>query len=371
MDGQESRQTDVAIIGGGVAGLNAARLLVAAGLDVRLLEARGRLGGRVLTVDATGAESGDGFDLGPSWVWPKMQPVIGPFLDELGIRTFAQRGQGDVVFERMSREPAQRYAGGREEAGSRRIEGGAAVIVRELSRRVPPGSILLATTVSALSHEQDSVMITMHRDGVEQTLRARQVILAVPPRLAEATITLAPELPGDTAALWSATPTWMAPHAKFFALYEKPFWLDDGFSGTAQSMVGPMLEIHDATTLSGQAALFGFLGLGAAERSTLTEEAITQAGIAQFVRLFGPDAASPVATILKDWAADPLTATATDAASLGHPHSGTWIEGPWADMLHLAGSEVSPTEAGYLAGAIEASRNAVAEVISVLSMQSS
>ncbi|MUG03838.1 FAD-dependent oxidoreductase, partial [Bacillus tequilensis] len=89
MDGQESRQTDVAIIGGGVAGLNAARLLVAEGLDVRLLEARGRLGGRVLTVDATGAESGDGFDLGPSWVWPTMQPVIAPFLDELGIRTYA------------------------------------------------------------------------------------------------------------------------------------------------------------------------------------------------------------------------------------------------------------------------------------------
>jgi monoamine oxidase len=113
MDTQDSRQTDVAIIGGGVAGLNAARLLVAAGVDVRVLEARGRLGGRVLTVNASGAESSDGFDLGPSWVWPKMQPVIGPFLDELGIRTYPQRGQGDVVFERMSREPAQRYAGDR------------------------------------------------------------------------------------------------------------------------------------------------------------------------------------------------------------------------------------------------------------------
>jgi monoamine oxidase len=236
--------------------------------------------------------------------------------------------------------------------------------MRELSHRVPSESILLETTVTALSLERDSVKITMQRNGGEQTLRAGHVILAVPPRLAEATLTLAPELPRHTAALWSATPTWMAPHAKFFALYEEPFWLEAGFSGTAQSMVGPMLEIHDATTLSGKAALFGFLGIGPAERATLSEEAITRAGIAQFVRLFGPQAASPVATILKDWAADPLTATAADAASSGHPRAGTWMEGPRADRLHLAGSEVSPTEAGYLAGAIEASRIAVAEVLS-------
>lgn len=44
------RQTEVVIIGAGAAGLSAARRLTQAGIDVVLLEARGRLGGRIATI---------------------------------------------------------------------------------------------------------------------------------------------------------------------------------------------------------------------------------------------------------------------------------------------------------------------------------
>src|SRR5438309_5624051 len=47
-------QRDVAIIGAGVAGLAAARRLAAAGLRVRILEARGRIGGRIHTLHDPG-----------------------------------------------------------------------------------------------------------------------------------------------------------------------------------------------------------------------------------------------------------------------------------------------------------------------------
>ena len=43
-------QTQVAIIGGGLAGLPAAHLLHRAGVSFQLFEARDRLGGRILTV---------------------------------------------------------------------------------------------------------------------------------------------------------------------------------------------------------------------------------------------------------------------------------------------------------------------------------
>jgi len=74
----------VAIVGGGLSGLNAARLMWEAGADFQLFEARDRLGDRILTVDATGAPSDDGFDLGPSWIWPRMQPALAALVHELG-----------------------------------------------------------------------------------------------------------------------------------------------------------------------------------------------------------------------------------------------------------------------------------------------
>ncbi len=86
----KTMRTKVAILGGGLAGLHAARLLHSAGVDFQLLEARERLGGRILTSDETGSVADGGLDLGPSWFWPEMQPSIGALVDELGLAGFAQ-----------------------------------------------------------------------------------------------------------------------------------------------------------------------------------------------------------------------------------------------------------------------------------------
>jgi len=362
------RRIQVAVVGGGVSGLNVARSLAAAGVSFELFEARDRLGGRVLTVDGDGAPSGDGFDLGPSWVWPRLQPAVAELIAELELPTFPQSSDGDVIFERMSREPAQRYAGVRQAPESMRLAGGSAALVTALAAAVPGGSIRLSSPVAALELRADAVRLT-YRDGTgsEHAVDAEQVVVAVPPRLFATTVALTPPPTSETAALWGGTPTWMAGQAKFFALYDSPFWLRAGLSGTAQSMVGPMLEIHDATTATGKAALFGFLGAGPAERQRMGERALTEACLAQFERIFGPEARTPTATLLKDWAADPLTATPEDLISSGHPAAApAWVHGRWAERLVLAGSEVSPSEAGYLSGAVEASTLAAGELRSRL-----
>ena len=161
----------------------------------------------------------------------------------------------------------------------------------------------------------------------------------------------------------------MAQHAKFFAVYDRPFWREAGLSGTAQSMVGPLVEIHDATTATGTPGLFGFPGLSPEQRRAVGEAALTRAALQQFARLFGSPAERPRATLYKDWAADPLTATLADWTSAGHAHGdGPLIDGPWRRRLVLGGSESSPTESGYLAGAVEASRQAAAEVVGRLTV---
>jgi monoamine oxidase len=356
----------VAIVGGGLAGLCAARLLHAAQVDCVVLEARDRLGGRILTVDAAGEPTDDGVDLGPSWFWPHMQPAIADLIAELQLPAFGQHSDGDVVFERMSREGPQRYHGGSDEPLSFRLAGGTGALVAALARDLPPDSVRLRATVTGMMFDAAGVQLTVtDRDGRSSTLSARHVIAALPPRLLAESVDFTPAMDDRTLRRWRGTPTWMAPHAKFFALYDRAFWREAGCSGTAQSMVGPMPEIHDATTASGQAALFGFVGVGADQRAALGDAALTRACLEQLARLFGPAALHPTATLLKDWAADALTATAADRVATGHPvpDAAPWVTGAWKSVLTLGGSETSPSEPGYLAGAVVAAGRAVDEVL--------
>ncbi len=358
--------TPIAIIGAGLAGLHAARLLRASRIDFVLLEARDRLGGRILTTDDDGRPATDGFDLGPSWYWPQMQPAIADLIEALGLPAFVQHSEGDVIFERMSREGPQRYHGDPQQPRSFRLAGGTGSLVRALARDLPADRIHLGAQVTAMTLGDDRVELTIQRaDGSVETLDTAHVIAAVPPRLFEARVTFTPAQDAATANRWRGAPTWMAPHAKFVACYDRPFWRDAGLAGTAQSMVGPMPEMHDATTASGQAALFGFIGIGAEQRVALGDAALTRACLDQFARLFGTEAMHPRATLLKDWAADPLTATAADRVATGHvaPDPAPWVSGPWQAHLALAGSETSPSEPGYLAGAVVAAARAVDETL--------
>jgi monoamine oxidase len=357
---------EVAIVGAGLAGLYAARLLNQAGVPFVVLEARDRVGGRILTAHENGDASEDGFDLGPSWYWPQMQSAMAALIEELGLPSFPQNSDGDVIFERMSREGRHRLRGLTQEQQSMRLVGGSAALVRRLVCDLPRDSILLGTRVTAMALVDDGVELKLNSaEGASETLRAGRVVAAVPPRLLEASVAFTPDLDPETGKLWRSTSTWMAPHAKFFAIYDRPFWREAGLSGTAQSMVGPMVEMHDATTASGSAALFGFLGVGYESRASTGEETLTRACLDQFMRIFGAEAARPRSTLFKDWAADPLTATKADRAAHAHaaPTQSTWVTGEWRERLVLAGSETSPSEAGFLAGAVIAAKRAVDETL--------
>lgn len=358
-------RTTVAIIGGGLSGLYAANLLHAAGLDCVLLEARDRLGGRILSAGLSGEGSAGPFDLGPSWFWPAMQPALAALVSELGLSAFPQHNDGDVIFERMSRETPWRYRATHQQPQSMRLEGGTASLAAALAQRLPAEILRTGSRVVSLALEPSAVTLdVLKAEGARESVTAGHVIAAVPPRLLE-TISFTPPVDPDSLQLWRETPTWMAPHAKFFAVYPRPFWRDAGLSGTAQSFVGPLAEIHDATSASGDAALFGFLSPAHSVRASLGAAAITSACLDQLARLFGPLARRPSATIFKDWASDPYTASPADQASAAHPEpsAAPWISGVWRSRLSLAASETSPSEPGYMAGALDAAARAANEVL--------
>lgn len=361
----DKAQTKVAIIGAGLAGLYAGTLLHSAGIDFKLIEARERLGGRILSANESGTISEDGFDLGASWFWPHIQPQLAAVVQKLGLSSFAQHNDGDVIFERMSRETPWRYRATQQEPQSMRLAGGTGALVRALAERLPQASLHLDACVTKMVLGRVSVRVTITNSRAgEYALDAGQVIAALPPRLV-AKVSFEPPIPSTIFHRWRETATWMAPHAKFFAVYDRPFWRDARLSGTAQSLVGPLAEIHDATTASGKAALLGFVGVSADQRASLGEERLAKACIQQLARLYGPEAGRPRSTIVKDWATDPHTATAEDRAGGGHPTplNESWVTGAWQDRLSLGGSETSDTEPGFLAGAIAAAERAVSEVI--------
>lgn len=362
----------VLIVGGGLSGLTAARVLHGAGVDFQLLEARDRLGGRILSADESGVPSADGFDLGPSWFWPGLHPAMAAFVEELGVSSFPQNAEGDVVFQRGAGLAPQRYPGFRQDPPSMRFVGGAGALIAALAADLPRDRLKLGARVTGAVRVGDEVQLKVRQQDETETLFvASHVIFAVPPRLLEASVLWSPALGSATARRWRDTPTWMAPHAKFIAVYPHPFWRDDGLSGTAQSMAGPLAEIHDATTASGRAALFGFIGIPAEQRATLGRDIIEAACLRQLGDLFGSKAAHPVTTLFKDWARDPLTATIDDMSAGVHLTSGAlpWSVEGWEGQLFLAASETSRNAPGYLAGAIDAGMRAAGEVLARLGLR--
>ncbi len=83
---------DVVVVGAGYAGLNAARVLARAGKDVRVVEARDRVGGRIWSVDHPGHR----LDVGGAWIGPK-QDVVRALAREYDVALFPTYNAGEHV----------------------------------------------------------------------------------------------------------------------------------------------------------------------------------------------------------------------------------------------------------------------------------
>lgn len=332
----------IAIIGAGVSGLYAASLLIDKGYDVTVFEARDRIGGRVL--------SHDGFDLGPTWYWPDTEKTMVRLVDQLDLQVFPQQATGDLMLERQFGVIERHTLPPGHVVPSMRLVGGMASLTTALAATLPPHTIQLQSTVTSMRQVERGVVIELERGGTETFTH---VILAIPPRLVSR-IAFQPELSETMKAKLASIPTWMAGQAKVLAVYDRPFWRENGLSGQGMSWAGVLQEVHDASQPDGLAALFGFFRLSATERALLERDELNRRVIDQLVRLFGEEARHPRDVLSVDWSSDRHTAAVEDTEPLtDFPVYGPIpVDAGWAKYLSFAGTETDSFFGGHVEGAL-------------------
>ncbi len=470
-----SIEADVAIVGAGLAGLVAARRIAAAGKRPIVVEARDRVGGRLLN-----EEIGEGkvVEVGGQWIGPT-QERIAALAEELGVATFPTHDEGRHLIEisgkltsysgpitaasvglvrnlsraispialadfeqargrldRMARSvpleqpwlapqaldwDGQTFAtwigrntktaaarslfelateavwaaepsdvsllhvlfytrsgsgfntllgtdGG---AQQDRFHGGSQRIALLMAEQLGGNRVRLAAPVRRIEYSEGGV--TIHADGPGgepggQAVSAQRVIVAVPPTLA-GRIAYDPPLPARRDQLTQRMPQGTV--IKTMAIYERPFWREQGLSGQAASDGGPARVVFDNSPPDGTpGVLLGFLeGRLARQWGARDAAERREAILAGHARFFGKQAAHPERFIERVWAEEEWTRGCYGCLMT----TGGWTEygralrepiGP----IHWAGAETATVWNGYMDGAVQSGERAAAEALAALAV---
>ncbi|MEZ7506417.1 flavin monoamine oxidase family protein [Flavobacterium sp. Arc2] len=340
----------IIIIGAGLSGLMIAYLLQKKGLEVIILEAHNRIGGRIETVTGT---SGATMEMGATWFSKPHQNLIA-LLDELEISYFRQHTQGISFFETMSFVPPQKFEISDAEEPSYRIVGGTSTLIEKLVEKVGIQNIKTQTKITTIK-EVDNHLEVSTSDGI--VCKAETVITTLPPHLLVQTITFEPRLPDFIQQLARKTHTWMGESIKFAMEYASPFWRDNKYSGTLFSQASIIQEMYDHSTADNKGyALKGFLNGGT---HMLSEEERKAKVILQLTKLFGPEAGNYVAYHEKVWREESLTFFPYEHLLMGHENNGhpDYKKPLLNDKLYISGSETASANPGYMEGAVVAAIN--------------
>jgi monoamine oxidase len=244
-------------------------------------------------------------------------------------------------------------------AQEQRFEGGSQLICRRLAARLGRGNVVLRTPVRRIVQGRRHVRVESRR----LTVRARRVIVAIPPVLTRG-IDFRPGLPAMRAQLARRMP--QGTLLKVTAVYDRPFWREQGLTGGAVSTEGPVNVTFDDSPQDGSpGVLFGFVGGDEARRFLQTPRAQRRADVLEnLATYFGPDASRPRNYFETNWPG----ARWSRGGPVGIAAPGVLTEvGPALRQrfgrVHWAGTETSTYWNGYMDGAVRSGERAALEVL--------
>jgi monoamine oxidase len=456
-----TKRVDVAVVGGGLAGLTTAYRVMRGGHSVVLLEANNRVGGRVNNHDIGGGEISEagGTFLGPT------QDRIKAMADTMGVGTFPTYNTGENVYinqgqrstfsdtsptgsapldplilpdlatvvsnlDEMSKavpvdapwtaekaaewdgqtldtwiranssgqerfmklvrvatrpifgcEPTEisllftlfyiaasgneqnpgtfeRNFNTRDGAQEQRFVGGSGLITTRLARALGR-RVILSTPVRQIRNGSQGVSVISDRINI----KAKHVVVAVPPVLA-GRIDYAPDLPVQRESLHQRIP--QGTLGKVAAVYERPFWRDQGLTGQALHADGLVNAWFDDSPPDGSpGVLFGFVG-GDAHRTffPMPPDQRRAQALGVLTDCFGSEAANPVDYFETNWPAERWSR----GGPVGIAGPGVYTAvGPAlrkpVGRIHWAGTETATEWCGYMEGAVAAGERAAREVL--------
>lgn len=397
---------DVCVVGAGLSGAYAAHLLRTGGKRVAVLDARQRIGGRLLADDGGG-------DLGGAWVWPGSEHVMRQFLEEMGAETVPMHLAGTTMARaadgtRHVLPPghAARYAacGG----SAFRVAGGAAGMVEKLlsGDSSEDLSIHLGMEAVRIVHckEDGATEVTKitckpvstgsrKPDAEEISIKCRAAILAAPPKVL-ASIYFDPPLPKMKMDSMLATPTWMGEYGKVSVSFPRNWWRDSNMSAISIDQVGAVSTWWEACsaydddglcpTLAGFVTAHGAKAL----RNLGHGEALHDYIIDSLTKVYGVDASKMGSnddirgTAMKGSAGEDGLVVSKGGVTVTYK---SWLEDPYTNIdascpevdittdygdkdlqqsfgtMFFAGTETAPGS-GHMEGAIISAQRAVQEV---------
>jgi len=457
LTGSLPRQVDAVVVGGGISGLVAAREAARGGADVLLVEARDRVGGRVLNHRLT---SGEVVEAGGAFVGPTQDRILA-LAEELGVATFREWNNGRSVYVSRLTGRLEYYgtvppdptiladaalliaridamaaevpvdapwshpraaewdrvtlgafirrnalnAGGVENvikawtqpgfgadpselsllfvlwyvacsgnesdvgtfsrssdtaggAQERRFVGGSQLVPLRLAEQL--GDVVaLRAPVTRVDQHDGGVVVHTGRGVV----RAKRVVVAAPPPTV-LEIDWRPGLPSARRRLLEHSE--MGRLMKCDAVYDRPFWRQDGLNGFGINDTGAARAVFDNSPPDGlPGVLLAFVGGSTWQRYGVLPLAERRQAVLQgFARMFGPKALRPVEYTEHDWTKERWTQGGPTAfhAPGSLVELGAEVRRPFG-RVHWAGTETSTYWTGYMDGAVRAGERAAAEVL--------